>query len=49
MKIMFLDDYDMDIKTVSFTKGYLLKKAERDDGKNPIIENDKCFYVKYTS
>ena len=49
MKIMFLDDYELDVsKKLSFTKQYITKKSNTNNGKSPITDNDTGFYVKYT-
>jgi hypothetical protein len=51
-KIMFLDDYDLIDKTyknkITFTKSYITKKSNIDNGKSPITDNNTSFYVKYT-
>ena len=41
MKIMFLDDYELDVsKKLSFTKQYITKKSNTNNGKSPITDND---------
>jgi hypothetical protein len=44
---MFLDDYgDDEYKSQSFTKKYIISKSYKFDGKNPLSENNTCFYIK---
>lgn len=43
-KLMFLDDYD-DLPNISFTKSYMLKKAEITKGKNPLVDNNKYIMI----
>jgi hypothetical protein len=47
-KLMFLDDYDGDLSKMSFAKSYMINKAKKIEGKNPLVDDNKYMWVNCT-
>lgn len=45
VKLMFLDDYEGDLSKMSFAKSYMLRKAEKNKGKSPLVDDNKYMLI----
>jgi len=45
-KLMFLDDYNLQSDSISFTKGFITNKSKNNNGGNPLSKDGECFFIK---